>query len=89
MKLEKIIIVILIIGLTACSKKNDEIIINGKVNGEIPNKIEYTVPVNGTWFYGSKKSVIPDSLGNFKISIESDLASFITLYIPKKLLLFC
>jgi thiol-disulfide isomerase/thioredoxin len=84
MKLEKIIIVIFIIGLTACSKKNDEIIINGKVNGEIPNKIEYTVPVNGTWFYGAKKSVIPDSVGNFKISIESDLASFITLYIPKK-----
>ncbi|MEB2778642.1 TlpA disulfide reductase family protein [Algoriphagus sp. D3-2-R+10] len=84
MKLQRIILVILIIGLTACSKKNDEIIINGKVTGDIPDKIEYTIPVNGTWFYGAKNSVIPDSVGNFKISMKSDVASFITLYIPKK-----
>ncbi|WP_339715395.1 TlpA disulfide reductase family protein [uncultured Kriegella sp.] len=84
MKLQRIILLILIVGLSACSKKNEEIIINVKVIGGIPDKIEYTIPVNGTWFYGAKKSVVPDSLGNFRISIASDLASFITLYIPKK-----
>ncbi|GGD29500.1 TlpA family protein disulfide reductase [Hyunsoonleella pacifica] len=85
MKLEKIIVIIYIIGLIGCSKKNNEIIISGKTIGDIPEKIEYTIPVNGTWFYGAKKSVTPDSLGNFKIAIKSNLASFITLYIPKKI----
>ena len=84
MKLQKIILVILIIGFIGCSKKNNEIIINGKINGNVADKIEYTVPVDGTWFYGAKKSVTPDSLGNFTISLQSDLASFVTLYIPKQ-----
>lgn len=84
MKLEKLIIAIFIIGLISCSKKDNEIIISGKIIGNVPDKIEYTVPVNGTWFYGAKKSVTPDSLGNFKISIKSNLVSLITLYVPKK-----
>ncbi|GAA3645248.1 TlpA family protein disulfide reductase [Flavivirga jejuensis] len=84
MKLEKIVIVIFIIGLIGCSKKNHEIIITGKTIGNIPDKIEYTVPINGTWFYGAKKSVVPDSLGDFTISLKSDSASFVTLFVPKQ-----
>ncbi|MDO5969698.1 redoxin family protein [Flavivirga aquimarina] len=84
MRIQRIFIAILIIGLIGCSKKNDKIIISGKINGSIPDKIEFTVPVDGTWFYGTKKSVEPDSLGNFTISMKSDLASFVTLYIPKQ-----
>lgn len=84
MKLEKIIIVFFIIGLIGCSKKNNEIIISGKIIGNVPNKIEYTVPVDGTWFFGAKKTIVPDSLGNFTISLKSDEASFMTLYVPKQ-----
>jgi len=84
LQLQKIIIVILIIGLTSCSTKNNEIIIRGKFHGKVPDKIEYTVPINGTWFYGAKKSVTPDSLGNFTISMKSDLTSFVTLYVPRE-----
>ncbi|MFS4454637.1 TlpA family protein disulfide reductase [Maribacter sp. 2304DJ31-5] len=83
MKFCQIILVFLLIGLIGC-QKDKNIIITGKIIGEIPEKVEYTTPINGTWFYGSKKSVQPDSSGNFRIIINIDSPSFITLYIPKK-----
>ncbi|MBP0903209.1 TlpA family protein disulfide reductase [Mariniflexile gromovii] len=69
----------------SCSKK-DGITIRGKIHGNfsITDEIEYTTPVNGTWFYGAKKTVDLDSLGNFIISLKTDVTSFITLYIPNK-----
>ncbi len=74
---------LLFCALIGFSQEN-QIIIKGKIIGDIPEKVEYTTPINGTWFYGSKKSVQPDSLGNFQITMNIDSPSFITLYIPKK-----
>ena len=84
LNIQKIIIASITIGLIGCLKKNNEIVIDGKIYGNLPTKVEYTVPVNGTWFYGAKKSVVPDSSGNFTIAVKSNASSFITFYIPKQ-----
>lgn len=84
MKFYKIALIVLIISTISCTAKKNEVIIAGKIIGEIPKKVEFTKPINGTWFYGSKQSVKPDSLGNFQIKVDIDSPSFITLYIPKK-----
>ncbi|MDO6601190.1 TlpA family protein disulfide reductase [Arenibacter palladensis] len=84
MKPLKIILFFILIGLISCKEKNNDITITGKIIGSLPEKVEYTLPVNGTWFYGAKESVVPDSLGNFTISLKSNLASFVTIYIPKQ-----
>ena len=83
-KLKKTAVFIVLICLFSCSEKSKEITITGQTVGSIPEKIEYTTPINGTWFFGAKNSVIPDSLGNFKIVMKPENASFITLYVPKK-----
>ena len=84
MKVNRIVLVLLILTSLSCNAKKSEIIIIGKIIGDIPEKVEYTTPINATWFYGSKQSVKPDSLGNFKITININSPSFITLYIPNK-----
>jgi hypothetical protein len=66
--MKKLIFIPLFIILTACEEKSNLVKITGKVIGEIPDKIHYTVPVNETAFdYGFTDSVQPDSLGNFSI----------------------
>lgn len=85
MRLEKIIQILLIFGLIGCSnKENNIIIINGKIKGKQPETIEFTTPINGKWFYGNKKSIEPDSIGEFKIEIDSKKPSFVTLYVMGK-----
>ncbi|AWW29412.1 TlpA family protein disulfide reductase [Echinicola strongylocentroti] len=63
-----------------CQKENDEkMTIEGMISGNVPGKIEYTVPLNGISYFGFENSVQPDSLGHFKISLSLDKASFIEL----------
>ena len=86
MRLQNIMILFLIlaIGTFGCSKKNKEITINGRINGFINEKVEYTTPIDGKWFYGYKKSIAPDSLGGFQIKMKIDEPSFVTMYVPGK-----
>ncbi|MBD8489203.1 redoxin family protein [Echinicola sp. CAU 1574] len=84
-RLEIIILLLLTFGFISCSdQENHSIIINGKIEGEIPEKIEFTTPINGKWYYGNKKSIQPDSTGEFRIELESGKPSFVTLYLVGK-----
>ncbi|HRP54992.1 TlpA family protein disulfide reductase [Agriterribacter sp.] len=55
------------------------VIITGKITGTIPDRIEYTLPVNGITYFGFENSVQPDTLGNFKIFLSIEKACFIEL----------
>lgn len=84
MKLQKMTLLFLVIGLLGCSKENNEITINGEISGFISEKVEFTTPINGKWFYGDKKSITPDSAGTFQIKMSIDEPSFVTIYVPGK-----
>lgn len=84
MRLQKIMLVILVIVLFGCSKENKEITIKGRINGFNNEKVEYTTPIDGKWFYGNKKSIAPDSLGGFQIKMNIDEPSFVTIYVLGK-----
>jgi CRISPR/Cas system CMR-associated protein Cmr5 small subunit len=79
MKLFQLVLAVLLIGFFGCQHSNNEIIIVGKITGKIPEKVEYTSPINGICNWGFTESVRPDSLGNFKIKIESDQTLFVKL----------
>lgn len=56
-----IIITVLISAFCGC-QKIDEVNIFGKITGKIPDKVYYSVPINGVSYSGFKESVKPDSL---------------------------
>ena len=79
MKLFQLISIILLSGLIACQKENDNVTITGKITGIIPDIIEYTIPINGISYFGFEDSIQPDSLGNFQITLHVDQPCFIEL----------
>src|SRR5690606_11460509 len=78
----KRLLFILMIIVTNCTKQQEtnQIIITGKIIGEVPKKIEYTLPIGNINYFGFKNSVIPDSLGNFKIELPVEQVSFIEFF---------
>jgi hypothetical protein len=56
---------------SGCASDNTEVVINGQFPGEIPSRIFYNVPVNGTSFEGFNREVKPDSLGRFQIVFKT------------------
>lgn len=81
MKLNRLILTVLLIGLFACQNSKNKIVIQGEITGEIPEKVEYTNPINGICNWWFTKSVTPDSLGKFQIEITSKEAIFIKIRI--------
>lgn len=81
MKRFQITTIVLLLGLISCQKSQSEkeIIITGKITGNIPNIIEYTVPVNGISFFGFEDATNIDSLGNFQVKPMIDEPCFIEL----------
>lgn len=75
---------LLLIGLLAfvlnsCLQDNS-VTIKGKFIGElIPEKIDYTIPINGSAFWGFKGTTSLDSVGNFEISVKLPATAFISL----------
>lgn len=59
--------------------KKDNIKIIGKIDGKIPDIIEYTLPINGIDFFGFTDSVQPDAAGNFQINLPLNKTAFIDL----------
>jgi hypothetical protein len=82
MKSNLIILTILVSGFCGCQKIN-EVIISGKITGIIPDKVFYSVPVNGVSYGGFKESIKPDSLGNFQIKFLTKEPAFTILMIPQ------
>jgi thiol-disulfide isomerase/thioredoxin len=76
-----IIFFIIFIAISGC-KKSSEIIISGKIEGKMPDSISYSIPVNGVSYPGFKENIKPDSIGNFKIILNSKLAAFVILTFP-------
>ena len=73
------ILIILLLGCVPEKENFQEMTIQGKITGKIPERIEYTIPINGISYVGFENAVQPDSLGNFTISLVIDKASFIEL----------
>ncbi len=85
MKINKLLFTILIIGLLSCQNKQDAtIIITGKIDGKIPEKIKYTMPVNGVCSFAFTEFVQPDSLGNFTIKLKVEKTSFVKISISSR-----
>ena len=84
MKLHPLVLVILISVLIGCQGKRNEVLISGKIVGEIPDKIEYTTPINGICYWGFQDSVQPDSSGSFEIKFNARQPLFIGLSVPGK-----
>ena len=57
--------------MTACNTGMPQAIITGNIIDQNPSEFEYTVPINGIDYFGFKENVNPDSLGNFRIVIET------------------
>ncbi len=78
--MKKLIFIPLFIILTGCGETDNLVKITGKIIGQIPSEIYYTVPVNETTFnWGFTDSVQPDTLGNFVIETRIDRPSFIKI----------
>jgi len=84
MKLYQVITTAVIFGMFGCKKIDDQVKIIGKINGEVPEEIFYTIPSDGICNYVLKKSLKPDSAGNFEIALKIDKPSFIKLSVFKK-----
>ena len=76
MKVQNVIFLIFLLAFTACQIANRGITINGQIIGNIPEKVSYTSPINGTCNWLFNQSVYPDSTGHFGIKIKSDKPIF-------------
>ena len=76
-----VILVIATIFLSCQNQKKSEITISGVIKGEIPDALEYTVPVDETCFWGFKDSITPDAKGTFNIKMPIAKTTFIKLRI--------
>lgn len=81
MKHYQLILIALFFGLFGCQITKNEIVINGKINGEIPNQVEYSIPIDGISYAGFRNVVIPDSLGNFEITLPVSKPSIMHILI--------
>ena len=79
--MKKIIIPIIIL-LLGC-KNDDTISIDGHITGELPKKIFLARPIEGHWFLSPRDTVTIDSMGNFKITVDTKVPSFVSLFAPK------
>lgn len=84
MKFYRIILAVLILGALSFTNNKNEVIIIGKIKGDIPEKVEYTNPINGVCDWAFKESVQPDKLGNFKIKISLNETVFVKIRILGK-----
>jgi|GEM_PF-530293 len=79
MNLFRSLLVLLIPVCLIGQTKKDAIKIIGKITGNIPDIIEYTLPINGIDYFGFTDSVQPDASGNFQITLPLNKTSFIDL----------
>ena len=89
MKLYQLILLVLTTGFISCQKGHNKTTITGKIVGEIPEIIEYTIPLNGISFFGFEDSVQPDSSGNFQIELEIEKPCFIEFFKRLRSLWYC
>lgn len=74
---------LLLINCTNAQKKETTIV--GRVIGEIPKEIQYTIPLNGTFSRNFNQTLKPSINGEFLIKINLDSPSFIEILVANKL----
>ena len=79
-------ILILFLLVNSISAQGKTTIIKGKIIGEVLDKIEYTIPINGISNRGVINSIMPDASGIFEIKVNIDNPAFVQIYIPNQLL---
>jgi len=62
-----------------CSTKDNDVTITGIIRGNIPERVFYSYPTNGTNFWNFTRTVTPDSLGNFTIRMLTDKPTFVNI----------
>lgn len=82
MKSQYLIVGVLLFGLLASQCTSKEVRISGTIQGEIPEMVNYTLPIHGVCHYAFSESITPDASGNFEIVLAVDKPSFIRVYIP-------
>jgi hypothetical protein len=85
MKQGKNIYAIIIVFLLCFQNAISQTIITGKVTGDIPKRIEYSIPINGIVYGGFRESVKTDSIGNFLVKLRPPKPSFLIIIVPGKL----
>jgi hypothetical protein len=85
MKQGKNISAIIIVFLLCFQNSISQTIITGKVTGDIPERIEYSIPIHGIVYGGFRESVKTDSIGNFQMMLRPQQTSFLIIIVPGKL----
>lgn len=65
---------------SGCNSSNNETIISGRIIGDVPERIIHTLPIQGTSFWGFNDTIVPDSNGDFRITINIDKPTLIALF---------
>ena len=60
--------------------QNNTAVLKVKITGNIPEKINYTAPVGGCYFWNYSNRIQPDSLGNFIVTINTAKPCFVNIY---------
>jgi len=83
MKQSRINFAIFITCLLCYQNATGQTIITGKITGDIPDRIEYSVPINGIAYGGFRESIKTDSSGSFQIKLRPEKPSFVMILAGK------
>lgn len=81
MKLTYLLVATLMTTSLVLKSETAKVKVTGKIKGEIPEALDYTVPLNGLCNFGFYESVSPDKSGQFAFEIDVDRPSFVKLRI--------
>lgn len=84
MKFRQFIYGVLLVSLFGFQPKKNEIIIRGKITGDILAQLHYSLPIYGSVFEPFNTVASPDSFGNFQIIIHSETPAIVKLMIYGK-----
>lgn len=79
-----IFIILTISVLMSCMQQVEHTLIKGTINGEIPEKIFYTSPVEGACNIEFSEAVTLDSLGNFTITLNNTKPIFLRIAVKRR-----
>jgi len=71
--------------ILGCSKKQSMTVIKGVIQGEIPESVIYTNPIDGLSFWGFTDSIKPDSTGHFYLELKINNPIFVNIAIPNEI----
>ncbi|SFF55751.1 hypothetical protein [Sunxiuqinia elliptica] len=81
MKQTVLITFLILIGFTLCRAESNDVLIKGKVLGDLPAEILYTAPIRGICDWGITNATHTDSLGNFNIHFQTENPSFVIVLV--------